>query len=74
MVLGISPTIVRFFFFEIAINQRKKVTILMACIKVEEANASIILKKSFRQCSESSLLVSAVLIYSVKPKSEKTGA
>lgn len=30
------------FFFEIAINQRKKVTILMACIKVEEANASII--------------------------------
>lgn len=45
----------------------------MAYIKVEEVNANTTLKKHLGNCLDTSLLVSAVLIYSVKPKSGKTG-
>jgi len=47
----------------------------MVCIKVEGVNANRTYKKrDFKQCSESSLLMSTVLVSDTEPKSEKTGA
>lgn len=53
---------------------KSKVTLFTVCIKVEGVNANRTdpPKKHFKQCSESSLLMSTVLVNDIEPKSEKT--
>lgn len=49
----------------------------MVCIKVEGVSANSTYqrkKRHLKQCSESSLLISTVLINVMEPESEKTGA